>query len=177
MALCGHRKSGYAAGVWDRFLANYPAIYRCILLRMRRSFDNRGGTYREAQTLADDFSNVALVVFVLVVAAPFSNIGSRVALRTQDPTDTPWERYRALDRGCNDFAQVANKTLPTLRVWLRVLVLVSPYVLVLRDGPPGDFCFFHPPPPPVGFPSGASEQSWAGGGVGVGGEIWTDFHF
>ncbi len=66
-------------------------------------------------------------MFVFALHGELQGSVAGINFRTQFAGDLPWERWRAFEKSCESHRQMVAR-LRLLRKWLRVLVLVSPYL-------------------------------------------------
>ena len=127
-AMCGHRKMGYFAGVPQRFFETYESVYNAFLLRERHALAGRGSySFTECKEVGEIFADTQLLVWAFALHGELHRAVQPINDRTQDASDLPWERWRAFKASCQSHQAVVS-SLATLRMWLRVLVLIAPYI-------------------------------------------------
>ena len=123
-AMCGHRKMGYFAGVPQRFLQTFEAVYRALVIRQSHALDSRGShSFQDLRQLGEQLANLPTIVFALSLHGELETNVAKMNKQTQFAGDLPWVRWRAFKAVCQSHASHAQN-LQTLRQWLRIVVLV-----------------------------------------------------
>ncbi len=124
----GKVRLGYFAGVPARFLETYQAVYHALLLRPRHALDNRGShSFSSLKEVGQVLADTTMLVFVFALHGELQGSVAGINFWTQFAGDLPWERWRAFEKSCENHRQMVARV-RLLRAWLRVLVLVSPYL-------------------------------------------------
>ncbi len=125
---CVPRRMGYFAGVPARFFETYQAVYHALLLRQRHALDKRGSySFTSLKEIGEILADIRMLAFTFALHGELQGTVAGINSRTQFAGDLPWERWRAIEDSCESHRRMTTR-LRSLRVWLRILVLVSPYV-------------------------------------------------
>ncbi len=125
----GHRKLGYLCGVPERFLEKFESLYYAMMVRMSHSLDQRGShSFRELKSWGEQLSNISLLTFSHGLAVVMKNHIAQLVLSSQSVRDLPWMRWRRLNAAPRHLRTHAA-VLQRWRQWLRVLVLIAPFLL------------------------------------------------
>ena len=124
---------GYFAGVPGRFFESYPAIYHTLILKQSHALDGRGKhSFFHLKEVGQMFAYVPMLVWAMAIHGELKGTVFGINQRTQFAGDLPWECWRALEGSCESHRHMIAR-LGKLRAWLRVLVVVMPYVLEGRS--------------------------------------------
>ena len=95
---------------------------------MRHTLDGRGShSFQDLKDVGADLANVRNVAFCCGLIPVLNNVVHPMAMQTQDISDLPWMRWRAFEACVQEFKAV-REDIERLRKYLRVLVLISPYL-------------------------------------------------
>ena len=95
---------------------------------MRHVLDGRGShSFKDLKDLGAELANVRTLTFCAGLIPVLHNVVSPMAMQTQDISDLPWARWRAFEK-CSKDMQAARDTIAELRKYLRLVVLLAPYL-------------------------------------------------